>query len=69
MRLKLQKIVVHNYIAHFQDEQYKLCLNIFPHDSISFMVDFIENYTFQEFNEILKMHWHSFQISILVHIC
>jgi len=32
------------------------------------MVDFAENYTFQEFNEILKMHWHSFQFSILVHI-
>jgi hypothetical protein len=32
------------------------------------MVDFAENYTFQEFNEIQNMHSHSFQISILVHI-
>ncbi len=46
----------------------RVCLNTFPHDSILSMVDFAENYTFQEFNEIQKMHWHSFQFSILVHI-
>ncbi len=28
-----------------------------------FVVDFAKNYTFQE------MHWHSFQLTILVHHC
>jgi hypothetical protein len=56
MRPKLQKIVVHNYIVRFQDEQYILCLNTFLHDSISSVVDFTKNYTLQEFNEIQEMH-------------
>jgi hypothetical protein len=34
-----------------------------------FVVDFTKNYTFQEYNEVHEMHWHSFQLTILVHIC
>ncbi len=68
LRPKLQKFLVHNYVIRFHNEQYKVCLAIVPQDLI-LVVDFAENYTFQEFNEIQKMHWHSFQISILVHIC
>jgi hypothetical protein len=33
------------------------------------IVDFVENYIFQEFNEVQEIHWHSFQLTILVHIC
>jgi hypothetical protein len=33
------------------------------------MVDLIENYFFKIHNEVQKMHWHSYQINILVHIC
>jgi hypothetical protein len=32
------------------------------------MVDFAKNYSFQMQNEVQSMHWHSYQISILVHI-
>jgi hypothetical protein len=32
------------------------------------MVDFVENYSFEMQNEVQSMHWHSYQISILVHI-
>jgi hypothetical protein len=33
------------------------------------VVDFEKNYTFQEHNEVQEMHWHSFQLTILNHIC
>ncbi len=31
-------------------------------------VDFFENYSFMESNEIQTQHWHNFQITILVHL-
>jgi len=31
-------------------------------------IDFFENYTMKIQNDIQNMHWHNFQISILVHI-
>jgi hypothetical protein len=34
-----------------------------------YVVNFVENYTFQEYNEVQEMHWHSFQLTILVHNC
>jgi hypothetical protein len=40
----------------------------FPLDSILSQIDFAENYSFEMQNEIQSMHWHSFQITILVHI-
>lgn len=68
MRPKFRKFIVHNYFARFQDEQYHICLETFPQDSILSAIDFAENYTLQEYNEVQEMHWHSFQITILVHI-
>jgi hypothetical protein len=32
------------------------------------VVDFVENYSFEMQNEMQSMHWHSYQINILVHI-
>ena len=32
------------------------------------IVDFVENYSVDIQNEVQSMHWHSYQISILVHI-
>jgi hypothetical protein len=37
-----------------------------PLDTILSHIDFVENYSFKMKNEILSMHWHSFQITILV---
>jgi hypothetical protein len=39
-----------------------------PFDYILSHIDFIETYTFYIQNEIQSMHWHSFQVIILVHI-
>jgi hypothetical protein len=39
-----------------------------PFDYILSHIDFAKNYTFQIQNEIQSMHWHSFQVTILVHI-
>jgi hypothetical protein len=41
----------------------------FSQDSVMFVVDFAENYSFEVQNEVQSMYWHSYQISILVHIC
>jgi hypothetical protein len=56
-------------VACSQKKQYKIFLETFPCESIMFIVDFVENYIFMDFNEIQEMHWHSFQLTILVHIC
>jgi hypothetical protein len=32
------------------------------------MLDFAENYNFEILNEIQSMHWHSYQVTILVQI-
>jgi hypothetical protein len=37
-------------------------------NSIILVVDFAENYLFEIQNEVQSMHWHSYQVSILVHI-
>ena len=69
LRQKLQPFIVHNYVAKWQAEQYKVSIDTFPPDSILSVVDFAENYTFQPFHELQAMHWLQHQITILVHIC
>jgi hypothetical protein len=32
------------------------------------MIDFVDNYNFEVQNEVQSMHWHSYQISILLDI-
>jgi hypothetical protein len=39
-----------------------------PFDCILSHIDFVEKYTFQIQTEIQSMHWHSFQVTTLVHI-
>jgi hypothetical protein len=53
-RLRLQKFIIHNFVAHFQEEQYKLCFEIFPPNNVMSVIDFAKNYTFMDFNEIQK---------------
>jgi hypothetical protein len=36
---------------------------------VDLVVDFDENYNFEIPNEMQSMHWHNYQITILVHIC
>jgi hypothetical protein len=56
-------------VAWFQEEQYKTCLQTFLETLVMFVVDFVENYTFQKYKEVQEMYWFSFQLTILVHIC
>ena len=51
-----------------QDKQFKLVLQSLPSDCVLSIVHFAEHYAFQEQSEIQEMHWHNFQIIILVHI-
>ncbi len=51
-----------------QDTQFKLAMLNLPKDVILSHIHFVENYTFQIDNDIHSMHWHSFQVTILVHI-
>ena len=64
----LQKFIRHNFISRWQAEQFKQSVQTFPEHVVVSVIDFAENYTFQEQNEIQSMHWHSNQITILVHI-
>jgi hypothetical protein len=66
---RLKKFIYHNYVYHFQDEQYHTCMESFPKDSILFTINIAKDYIFQDYHEIQEMHRHSFQITILVHIC
>ncbi len=66
LKPRLHKFIRHNFVAHFQEKQYKTCFENFPPENCMFVIDFAKNYIFQNFNEIQEMHWHSFQLTILV---
>jgi hypothetical protein len=60
-------VFVHqNFVSRWQDQQFKECLKHFPSDTIISMIDFAENYSFEIQNEMQSMHWHSYQVTILV---
>jgi hypothetical protein len=44
-------------------------LKAFSNQSVVSIVDFAENYSSDIQNEVQSMHWYSYQINILVHIC
>ena len=67
-RVKFQKFIKHNFVYQWQATQFKNCVTEFPSDVIVSVVDFAENYTFKEQNEIQSMHWWSNQVTIFVHI-
>ena len=46
----------------------RLSMKEMPRDVLLSHIDFAENYSFEIQNEVQSMHWHSTQISILVHI-
>ncbi len=54
LKPKLSTFILHNYVARFQEEQYKICLQTFLKTFIMSIVDFAENYTFHFYNEIHK---------------
>ncbi len=64
----LKELVLHNYVTCWQDVQCKEVLNIVSDDMVISCIDFSINYTTKVHNEIQNMHWHNFQVTILVHI-
>jgi hypothetical protein len=68
LQSKLAEFLIHNFEAKWQDAQFKSCMeNLAPHEVVS-VVDFAENYSFKDQNEVQSQHWFSFQVTILVHI-
>lgn len=65
---RTKTFIKHNFTYRRQVDQYRECLNMFPSNTIVSVVDFSENYSFKEKNEIQFMHWHTDQCTILVHI-
>jgi hypothetical protein len=61
--------ILHNFLARWQDVQFKELLETMLERAMVLCVEFSENYTMRIQNEIQNMHWHNFQISIMVHIC
>jgi hypothetical protein len=68
LKPRLQAFVLHNYVASWQDFQFRELLSSVPPDTLVSCVDFSENYTLKVQNEIQSMHWHNDQVTILVHI-
>jgi hypothetical protein len=42
LRPTLHKFIVHNYVARFQEEQYRICLDTFPVSFVMFVVEFVK---------------------------
>ncbi len=60
--------MLHNYIARWQDVHFKKAMSNVSNDMVISCIDFSKNYTMKIQNEIQNMHWHNFQVNILVHI-
>ena len=65
---RMTKFITHNFVTQWEAEQYRVCLATFPPSSVVSVVDFAENYSFAEWNEIQEMHFSSVQLTILVHV-
>ena len=65
---KIQKFIMHNFVAQWQDRQFKISKENLKEDEIMSLIDFSENYSFKSQNEVQEQHWYNFQLSILVHI-
>jgi hypothetical protein len=58
--------VLHNYVSRWQNLQFKEYVENLPPKTVFSCVDFFENYNIKIQNEVQSMHWHNFQVTILV---
>jgi hypothetical protein len=65
---KVQNFVTHNFVANWQDDQYKTMMELALAGVLISHIDFTKNYTFAIQIKVQSMHWFSTNISILVHI-
>lgn len=68
LKPKLKEFITHNFVSNWQETQFKKFISKLPKDTIMSCIDFSQNYAMKVQNEIQSMHWHSVQITILVHI-
>jgi hypothetical protein len=68
LKPNFQKFIRHNFVANWQDKQARLALEFLPARTIISHVDFAENHSFQVQNEIQSAYYHSYQVTIMVHI-
>ncbi len=52
LKFKLTEFVVHNFEAKWQDAKFKSCLDNLTKDQIVTVIDFANNYSFKEQNQI-----------------
>jgi hypothetical protein len=62
LKPKLQHFVRHNFVAWWEDKQFKHYIKSFPTNIMVSIVEFAENYRFEMQNEMQSMHWHTYQI-------
>jgi len=60
LKPKLKTFVTHNFVARWQDKEFKQAIKSFPKDTVVSIVDFVENYKFKIQNEVQSMHWYSY---------
>ena len=68
MQMSLLRYVGHIFCQTWLARQFKACKEDFPIGTIVFVIDFVENYSFQPQDEIHSMHWFNVQVTLLVHI-
>ena len=68
LKPKLAEFFIHNFKAQWQDKQFKAVMENLTAEEMVPVIDFVENYSFKDQNEVQSQHWFSFQVSILVHI-
>ena len=65
---KIPPFLRHQHTARWQDVQYRACIEGLHSGEIMSLIDYAENYSFKEQNEVQSQHWYNFQLTILVHI-
>ena len=65
---KMKQFVWHQFVARWQDSQFKNSVQDLKEGEIMSLIDFAENYSFKGQSEVQSQHWFSFQCTILVHI-
>jgi len=65
---KITQFVLHQFVAKWQDTQFKKSLDVLKDGEVMSLIDFAENYSFKGQDEIQSQHWFNFQLTILVHI-
>ena len=64
----IPKYVKHSQYARWLDGQFCICTNTFPIGTILSVLDFAENYTLVQQDEVQPQYYNSMQVTIYVHI-